>query len=973
MGFCALYARTAYQFAESALSPSAYAKKAKELGYDAIGIADKASLFACPEFFDACHKEGIRPVLGMETKLLHPTGTKAGVLYVLNETGYANLCALLASKKDGFYPKDFQGLSDGLALVIPFHSLNRSDMRADQSFLKDFSSLFHWFFLGIAIEKASDRKEADAVRAFGASHSYPTIAFPFIDYLDKKDKFIEDILSADRLKTPLTREQMAEKETGGPNFLLSPKIMAELYPQEELSRAFELASQANFDLFGKKRGSLLSFCHDPKADVELFETKTREGMAQRGLAGKPDYESRLAYETKVIVQMGFASYFLLVSDYVVFAKDNGIKVGPGRGSACGSLVSYLLKITEVDPLAYDLSFERFLNPKRVTMPDIDIDFEDDRRDEIPAYLKRKYGEDKVSQIVTFSTFKPKSAIKTAGLAIGMTEAKLQGLLSTIRNDSPTIAQALAASGRFQWMSKDPYYQQAVALARTIEGLPNNTSIHAPGVILSDQPIAKQVPLSDGTTGIAGYQYPVMERLGFLKVDLLSLHYLTLVKAMEQALVANGHPIPDYQTLRDDPETYQTLVRGDLLKIFQLESKGFKAAIQEVKPSCFNDLVALLALYRPGPKDKIPDYARGKATGKVPSSGYPALDRILKDTYGIIIYQEQILKIAHEIAGLDMGEADLLRRAISKKDSLKMASYEKAFVAGCMANHMAEADAKAIYGWILKFASYGFNKSHSVAYSLITFSMAYLKTHFPKEYYGTVINEIPPSTSEFKSLLTELAHFRIVLKPVDLNHSQLKTTIQGNLAYLGFKTSAAVSDSLSQEILQAREKGPFTGLADFLLRVKVDKRTIVGLAQAGLFDGWGFSRKTIQDQSGVLADFSTLGMDPSMFPVFPQSPESELDRVKAFFQERNANRVALRCTLESIHPVKLPKGYRIGAVNGTPFGNRVVLDNDLASLSFDVPVGLSLKPYDIVVFRPVPTGSYPRYYRIEDATVYSPKE
>ena len=364
-------------------------------------------------------------------------------------------------------------------------------------------------------------------------------------------------------------------------------------------------------------------------------------------------------------------------------------------AAAGSLVSYLLGITDIDPIEYNLSFERFLNPKRVTMPDIDMDFEDDRRDEIVDYLTKKYGPSRTAKIITFGSYKARSAIKASGLSLNIQPQRLKQLSDSLPNYgivSTSLSDAYKSSIRLQKLCSDSYYKRIFDIAKSIESLPTNPSIHAAGVIISNIDIYRQAQMSEGTSGIVEYEYPNMERMGFLKVDLLSLHYLTIIKNIEEIMKEEGHKIPNYQSLKDDPETYKTINSLDLSLIFQLDgNSGMKQAIKEIKPSNYNDLVALIALYRPGPKDNIPTYAKNKHSGVIPSSGYKEVDEILKDTYGVLVYQEQILKLAHDIAGMDMGEADLLRRAISKKHLDDMEKYKSRFIQGAQKHGLSLND------------------------------------------------------------------------------------------------------------------------------------------------------------------------------------------------------------------------------------------------------------------------------------------
>lgn len=977
MRYANLWGISAYQFGESCLNMEDYAAKAERLGYGALGLADKDSLFAWPSFFSACQKHNLKPLAGVQLELSHPSGVKRAVVYVADEKGYENLCLLFSLKKQRFLTDDLEGKTEGLVLVFPQDCFR--DPESDTRIFADWAKIFPETFLGTCIRERSDLEKAKAFREFSASHSYKTIAFPQVRYLGKKGEFLLQVVRSERDKVQLTPEQLKDKDKGGPDFLLSPKVCSELYTEDEIENSYLLAEKSTFNLFGKKRGRLLSFENSQEKDNEVLKEEALKSFKDHGLLGRPDYEARFKKEYSVITKMGFSSYFLIVSDYVKQAKAMGIKVGPGRGSACGCLFAYLLDITEVDPLKYGLSFERFLNPKRVTMPDIDIDFEDGRRDEIPEYLARKYGEKRVCKIVTFHTYKARSAFNCAGKALGMPDTKIAGFLRYVpKTGSVTLTKALEQNERLRELSQDPYYSKAVELAEHIEGLPTDTSNHPAGIILNDTDIFPQVPLSEGKTGIAEYEYPVLESLGFLKVDLLSLHYLTLIKNIEEKIRAAGKEVPDYQAVKDDISVYHTICDLNLLLVFQLDGEGIKRAIKEVRPTSFDDLVALLALYRPGPMENIPLYAERKRTGKIPSTGYPALDSILKDTYGIIIYQEQILRIVHELAGMDLGEADLLRRAISKKDQGKMASYANAFVKGCVANGVSESDARGIWGLILRFADYGFNKSHTVAYALVTFATAYLKTRFPEEFYSVALKEISTAAPEFRRLERELRGHKISVNPISVQESSKEDIIINGRMSLGFNRARSIPDALADAIVKNRGQG-YESLASFILKVQpdfpLDRRALTALADSGALDCFGYSRSTIIDHADDLVSFAQFGLDPSMFPVIEKTKPDLTIIAKEFIRELDCVGVSYGHNLRKLFG-ELPKGYSVGVVCDAPGqSNLVSLVNAYGKMDFSFPRGINPKIYDIVAFR-IDLKSktrFRRYYDVDDVRILTEED
>lgn len=952
MRFACLQGRSAYQLGESCLMPDGYARRAKALGYESIAIADKNSMTALPKLFEACRREGLHPVAGVEMRLDRDSGTYPCFLYIASEEGYRNICYLMSLKRSGLRKEDLEGHTEGLILVIPQNSL--ADESRDALTLAAFSKLFPHLYIGIQIREKEDELKAEEIRSFASSHGYPALAFPRVCYTGKRGKFILNIVQADRQRRQLTPEEMSEKGQEGPDFLLSPKVLEKLYSAEEISNAAALASSCNFDLIGVQRGHLFSFMGAANKDDAELRRRVDESLEDRNLLNNKTYIDRAEMELKTISDMGYSSYFLIVSDYVEQARARGIEVGPGRGSACGSLVSFLCGITRIDPVKYGISFERFLNPKRVTMPDIDVDFQDDRRDEIVTYLKSKYGELKVSQIVQYQTYAAKSSLQAVARAIGMPDARIRGMTSKLAADRKKVSLAdQIEEGRLSSIVHDPYYSLAIECALHLEGLPVTPSIHPSGVIVSDSDLYLSCPMSEGRTGVAQYEHGDLERMGFLKFDLLSLRYLTLILAMENYLRERTITIPDYEEQRDDPETYETICDLRLLGIFQLEGGGFRKAVAQVAPTRFDDLVALVALYRPGPMANIPVYAERKRTGRIPSTGYPILDDILKDTYGIIIYQDQILSIVHRVAGLDMGEADLLRRTISRKDERAMASYRREFIDGCLKNGVSERDAQGIYDLIERFADYGYNKSHSVAYASITFRMAHLKTHYPEAYYTGISRDISPASDSFKAMVNEMASFGIGLTCPDVNLSGKDSRIESRRFIMGLAGVKTIGPRLATTIVEARGDTPFSSLADFLLRLgrvtDLDSRTIAGIADSGALDSLGAPRNLIRERADELAEFASMGIDESMMPDMTGDKPDRRELNRMFVRELDACGVSLRIPLdEGKNSGK--KGLQTGIV--TQVGNSVdtpwiEIASRYGRIRVNVPRGTSVDIYDTV--------------------------
>lgn len=968
---------SAYSFGESCIRIKEYVQRGKALGYTSLGLCDDGNIYGFPLFFDCCKKEGIRPVGGVILNFILGEEKNRCALFVLDEEGYSNLCNIISLKKEEYSLEDIKPFTTGLALVAIIKNETFDDDKNE--FLLSFSKVFKNFYLGIQIRSKEDKEIVSKIRQFAFSHSYPCLAFPRVEYLGKKGAFIVSILKANKENRTLSDEELKLEKSGGPDFLLSPNVMEEIYTKEEIANCDLISDKASFSLFDRKRGALFSFTGNVDSDYAMFQNKTREGMDRLGLSGKELYEKRLAYETSVIKEMGFLSYFLIVQDYVNYARRMEIVVGPGRGSAAGSLVSYLLGITSIDPLKFDLSFERFLNPKRVTMPDIDMDFEDDRRDEICDYLTQKYGASRTAKIITFGSYQARSALTGVGQAMGIPDSRTKSLkecVPAIGMKVVSLDEAYNQSYKMQEICSDPYYRRLFDLAKAIEDLPNKTSIHAAGMIVADKDIYKEAPLSEGKSGIVGYEYPFMERLGFLKVDLLSLHYLTFIKNIEAELKKEGKDIPDYLSNKDDKETYGTINSLDLCLVFQLEGSGIKRAVKEVNPQNFNDLVALLALYRPGPMENIPVYSKNKKDGHF-TSGYKKIDEILKDTYGVIVYQEQIMRLAHDIAGMDMGEADLLRRAISKKHLDEMQKYEGKFLTGAQKNGLSLKDAKKIYELILHFANYGFNKSHSVCYALLTFSLAYLKTHFPEAFYKVAFNEVSPGNEKFKTLAVELNHRKIKLSPVNVNKSEENETFIDGRCYLGLNRIKNLSPEIIKRLIDERKEKPFASLGDFLLRVMAygnyDKRTFVSFVNSGIFDPFGINRKTLEENVPSLLEFMDMGLDPSQFPLLEMQNLTLKDKVVSFVNEFNLLGVSLSISLRDLAGKYYKKGYSVGVAYEdmmvTTYGGIGTLLNAYGKRTFSFPKGVVFKAYDLIVFKPQ-IRKYSKNWEALDPTVIS---
>lgn len=896
MGFYQLDTATAYDFGSSIVLPEAYCQKAKRLGYEGIGIADR-NLYAYPSFQDAATKNGLKALFGCRVSLQSLLDRPlSAVLYVKDEEGYRNLLKLLVHKGEAIGADFLASLRQGLVLVLDSDDPAFKDpdglTRLSPQLLLYKKTFQDDLYVGVSIASIVDQNEMPLLYEYCERNEYRTVAFPKVHYLSKADA-----ASLYLLQKALRKEKAETIPESGPDFLLSQKAVESLYRQEDIERTEEIADKLTFSFF-QRRGKLLHF----DRDGEKLTALAYKGLTERlKTAVIPDsYGKRLEYELSVIKKMDFSSYFLLVSDYVQYAKSKGIKVGPGRGSASGSLVSYALYITDLDPIRYNLSFERFLNPKRKDMPDIDVDFEDDRRNEVVDYLKVRYGEKRVSDIVTFVKLKPRSAINLVGPALSYPENRLKKLTSTIRDSAKSIEEALqdnVLGYRLRKLLSDSYYQDLARKVEPLLGVPVNTSVHAAGVILSEEEIYETCPVKDGTHGTVLYEYPYMERMGFLKVDILSLSNLTFIRKVEESVSTKV----DIQAHLDDKKTFACLNNLDLALIFQLESTGMQKTIQQVRPSTFEDIASILALYRPGPKDYIPEFALRKQGRKEIVYADPRLEPILKETYGIIVYQEQVIAIVQALASFSASEADLFRRAISKKKIQEMERYKEKFLKGCAANGIEPEKAESIYQDIEKFASYGFNKSHAYAYALLSYTLLYLKANEPEAFYKVALKETSVGSDGNYKILQEIYRRGFVLRGPDVNNSSLdQVAFKGKAFYLPLTSVAFADKNLLSDIEAERKNGPFRSFYDFCKKLEGKitlnaEKTVASLIDAGALDSLSPSRAKMKELLHDYLSFIHMNFPEDQLPAL----DGEESLGKRLFLEKKALGVILSRSLKSV--------------------------------------------------------------------------
>ncbi len=880
--FVHLHVHSEYSLLDGAAQLEKLVAKAKELKFPAIALTDHGNLFGAIDFYQAAQKGGIKPIVGCELYVA-PRGRKerggedggyegANHLTVLvrNLTGYKNLIKLVAKAYlEGFYYKprvDKELLAqhaDGLLVLSG--CLNSEVSRLISAGEHD-----------RAREAAGWHQEV-----FGKDHYFMEVQ---AHGLDEQTKVTAETLKlAQAIGAPIAgtndshyleaghgraHEALLCIQTG--STLLDPKrwrfSTEEFYVKsaDEMARVFaEIPDACRNTLAVAERCNLtLEFgsFHLPRYVVpenhtleSYLEHVARDGLKRRYGANPRDaIEERFAHELRIIEKMGFAGYFLVVWDFIHYARERGIAVGPGRGSSAGSLVAYCLGITNVDPIRYGLLFERFLNPERISMPDMDIDFADDRRDEVIRYVAEKYGHDRVAHIITFGTLGAKAAIRDVGRVLGMTYADVDRIaklvpafpLNITLDDAYQKSPPLAEMVKTQTNVKELW-----DIARTLEGCTRHASVHASAVVISDDALDEHIPLYKDPKRpelITGFAMGPIEKLGLLKMDFLGLRTLTVL-ANTVALIRDSRGVAiDLDTLPlDDAKTYALLTDARTFGVFQLESGGMRDALRGLKPSSLEDVIAMVSLYRPGPMELIPDFiARKHGRAKI-TYEHPAMQKFTQGTYGIMVYQEQIMQIASEMAGFTMGEADTLRRAMGKKDRELMAKQRDKFLAGCAEKGTAAAKAERVWELMEKFAGYGFNKSHAAAYALVAYQTAYFKANYPVEFMAALLTSEMGDTDKIVKYIDECRAMDLRVQPPDVNVSAVQFSVAGDTIRFGLAAIKNVGEAAMESILATRKQdGPFKSLEDFCARVDlrlVNRRVLESLIKAGAFDSLGLPR------------------------------------------------------------------------------------------------------------------------------------
>lgn len=899
-------------------------KRAKELGQTAIALTDHGVMYGVVDFYKACKAEDIKPIIGCEIYTTNDRLDKSGgrgenetnhlVLLCKNEEGYNNLIQIVsAGFVDGFYYKPrvdmeilktYKGgliaLSACLAGEIP-KALLAGDFSKAENIVKEYKELFDEFYIELQDHGIEEQRKLNPLLVkLAKDTNTPLVATNDVHYINSSDAKNQDVLICIQTGKTLDEDNRMRFETEE-FYLKSEEQMKELfkYAPEAIENTALIAEKCNFDFTFGERHLPQYAVPGGKDPFEYLALLCNEGLNTRYQNPTDEHRERLNYELSVIKQMGFIDYFLIVWDFINYAKSNGIPVGPGRGSAAGSIVSYVLGITDIEPLRYNLIFERFLNPERVSMPDIDIDFCPKRRGEVINYVIEKYGAENVSQIGTFGTMKARGAIRDCGRVMGIPYGEVDAVAKMVPMDlGMTLDLALENPKLKQAYESSHQIKNLIDTAKAVEGLPRNIGTHAAGVVIAGNKVSSYIPLQRSEDIISTqYTKDTVEELGLLKMDFLGLRNLTVIEDTVKIAKSMGIDIDmaniDYNT----PEVYEMISQGDTDGVFQLESGGMRAFMKRLAPQNIEDITAGIALYRPGPMDFIPEYINNKMNPDKITYKHPLLKDILEMTYGCIVYQEQVMQIVRTLAGFSMGRADEVRRAMSKKKAKEMQRARNSFIygednedgtvrfMGCIRNGIDEATAEKIFDDMDAFAQYAFNKSHAAAYSFVTYQTAYLKCLYPAQFMAALISSVMDNSNKVAAYINNATQRGIKILPPDINKSTADFSVEGQNIRFGLTTIKNVGESFIRKCVKEREtNGEFRSLRDFASRMvgELNKRSVECLIKSGAFDSIKGSRaqklavfeeiidsETRAGKNNIAGQFSFFGENENKDDIFPE--------------------------------------------------------------------------------------------------------
>ena len=960
MSFVHLHVHTEYSLLDGACRIDGIMDRVKELGQTAVAITDHGVMYGCIDFYKAAKAAGVKPIIGCEVYVtrramhdrVHGIDNDPYHLVLLckNRVGYENLCYLVSEAfLHGFYGKPrvdlallkerhegLIALSACLAGAIPQYLMEESYDAAKEYALK-LSDIFGEgnFYLELQDHGIEEQQAVNqGVRRLARETGLPLVVTNDAHYLRREDAKMQDVLLC--IQTGKTVDDENRMRFATEEFYLkSEEELRQLFPgcEEAFDNTVKIAEACNLD-FVFHEYHLPSFpVPEGYTNEEYFQKLCYDGFQERYPNAPQEYKDRLAYEIGVISRMGYVNYYLIVWDFIHYAKESGIPVGPGRGSGAASIVAYCMHITEVDPMKYSLIFERFLNPERVSMPDFDTDFCQERRGEVIDYVCRKYGSDHVAQIATFGTMAARGAIRDVGRALNFSYAETDVVAKLVPNTPHiTLKEAMDASPKLKQMyDTDERIRKLIDTAMSLEGMPRNTSTHAAGVVITADPVYTYVPLSrNEDTIVTQYTMTTIEELGLLKMDFLGLRNLTVIHDAEAEI---QKLVPDFAMANipdDDPETFAMLTQGKTQGVFQLESAGMTGVCVNMKASSIEDITAIVALYRPGPMDSIPTFIANKLNPRKITYKTPLLEPILKVTYGCIVYQEQVIEIFRSLGGYTMGQADNIRRAISKKKMKVIEAERKAFVygdpqqniSGAIAKGVSESAAQSIYDEIVDFANYAFNKAHAVCYAVVAYQTAYLKCHYPRQYMAALMTSVLNSAEKIAGYISECKEMGIQTLPPDINHSDDHFTVEGDAIRFGMGAIKNVGRGLIRSIVSKRnEGGPFLTLEEFLERMdggELNKRAVENFIKCGAMDCFGHNRSELlavyermmdsiavsrkKNLEGQLGLFSML-MDQETSPAMDIPKKPELPRAELMAMEKETTGIYL-----SGHPMDDYRNY-----------------------------------------------------------------
>ena len=927
MSFTHLHVHTEYSLLDGSSKIKEITKRAAELGMDSLAITDHGVMYGVIDFYKAAREAGIKPILGCEvyvapgSRFDKEAGTGEDkynhlVLLAENNTGYQNLMKIVSRGfTEGFYYKprvDKELLREFHEGIIATSAclagevqryLARGMYEEAKRVALSYQDIFGKdnFFLELQDHGIAEQHYVNPqLLRMSEETGIELICTNDVHYTYADDADAHDILLCIQTGKKVTDENRM-RYTGGQYYLKSPEEMAELfkYAPQALANTEKIAKRCNVEIefgvtklprFAVPEGftswTYLNYlCYEglkkrypeQAADISVEEfvrlakeesVEDRKDVVIKIAEDTNNIFQRLAYELSVIYSMGYVDYFLIVWDYINFAKRHDIPVGPGRGSAAGSIVSYCLEITDLDPIKYSLIFERFLNPERVSMPDIDVDFCYERRQEVIDYVVEKYGKDCVSQIVTFGTMAARAVIKDVGRVLDLPYAMVDNIAKMVpREIGITIDKALAENPDLKSeYENNEVVKDLIDKSKRLEGLPRHASMHAAGVLICGKPVEDYVPLSTGSDGavVAQFVMTTLEELGLLKMDFLGLRTLTVIKDAENLIKKHNKGFSIHDIDYSDKGVFDAISTGKCDGIFQLESAGMKSFMKELKPRSLEDLIAGISLYRPGPMDFIPQYIKGKNNQDSVTYACPQLEAILKPTYGCIVYQEQVMQIVRDLAGYSWGRSDLVRRAMSKKKAYVMEQERKNFiygnkdegVKGCVNNGIDEKVAGKIYDDMIDFAKYAFNKSHAACYAVVSFQTAYLKTYYPVEFMAALMTSVIDNTSKVAGYIYACKQMNIGILPPDVNESQMEFTVENGKIRFAMAAIKSLGRPTIQAILKERgENGSFVSMQDFVTRMShaLNRRAIENFVKAGAFDTFGHTRKSMMIVSESMLD------------------------------------------------------------------------------------------------------------------------